>query len=557
MKYSRFGHIIFIICLLSLLAYDTSLGQRITGTNIDYEEGDWVSYTQCRFINSIQVAPDMVYIATEGGILRFDYLSREWLFPFTVSNGLPENYIFAAALDVATNLLWCSTSEAVSVYDRGTYLWQNYYFDELGITASDPVLSFGFDETGVWLETRSGQNYFSPLNEVQFFFNNEEPDSNVSWFGARGFSPDRLDFYFLPNSLLFIDDAVNYYIQDINLRNFLLSYYLIDPWQSLWAGTDGLGVFTADTRMGQMTPLTFGLLNPDVRALAKDGKNIWLGGIQKDVDIKGITKWNGKKSTWSYYEPRYISRFRSEEIQNILVRNRSVWFATLDGLTLYQQDSDQWQTFTVFDGLQDNVIYSIAGQDSIIWVGSNDGLDAVKINPNQPDSIQIYPVTKPKDKIAIYDILLDNNYVWAGSEVGLYFYDRQKKVGGYYRGADGPGVEPVIAIDKLRDSLWVATVYTVEVYDLKNRLWRGNPGRKIFSDVRILDLVAADEAIWVGTEDGLFKHQVAKGYWKKYTSRDGLLNHRVQKLLVDGDYLWIGSPYGLTRFLWNSPYRID
>lgn len=58
MKYSRFGHILLIICWLSLVAYNTSSGQRIPGTNLDYDEGDWVSYTQCRFINSIQVAPD-------------------------------------------------------------------------------------------------------------------------------------------------------------------------------------------------------------------------------------------------------------------------------------------------------------------------------------------------------------------------------------------------------------------------------------------------------------------------------------------------------------------
>ena len=28
-------------------------------------------------------------------------------------------------------------------------------------------------------------------------------------------------------------------------------------------------------------------------------------------------------------------------------------------------------------------------------------------------------------------------------------------------------------------------------------------------------------------------------------------------LANDGDYLWVGSDKGLTRFLWNNPQRVD
>jgi len=44
---------------------------------------------------------------------------------------------------------------------------------------------------------------------------------------------------------------------------------------------------------------------------------------------------------------------------------------------------------------------------------------------------------------------------------------------------------------------------------------------------------------------------------REFTTQDGLPSNEVYELLLDGDYLWIGSDRGLTRFLWNDPDRID
>jgi ligand-binding sensor domain-containing protein len=556
-KFSKIVFFIFIFLALPIIFSEQTFSQRITGTNPIYQEGDWISYTQCRYVNSIQVAPTLVYIATEGGILRYDFYANEWLFPFTISNGLPDNYILAVALDVATNLLWCSTQDAISVYDDGSRLWRNFYLDDLGISTNDPVLSFGFEDFGVWLETRSGSHYFSPRHEFDFYYKSEKPGKSVVWFGARGFNPTKLDFYFLPNSLMFVDNGSGFFIQDSELRSFDLSYYQIDPWQKIWVGTSGLGLFSADTRIRQMAPLPFGLLNADVRAIAMQGTEIWTGGIQQNSEISGLTNWNVKNDDWTYFEPRYISRFRSDQIQDIKTIGNSAWFATTDGLTRFETERNQWYTYTVFDGLQDNLIYTVTGKDSTVWIGTNDGLDELNFFPSNNDSLEIVPLTKPKDKVAVYDVYIDGNLVWAGTNYGLFVFDKNKNEGGYYHGANGPDTEPVVAVNRLGDSLWVATIHSIEVFDLKEKLWRGGPARRFFSDTNIIDLVASKTAIWVGTEDGLYKHHVTKGYWKQFTMLDGLPDLRVQKLLVNGDYLWIGTPQGLTRFYWNSPYRID
>ena len=73
---------------------------------------------------------------------------------------------------------------------------------------------------------------------------------------------------------------------------------------------------------------------------------------------------------------------------------------------------------------------------------------------------------------------------------------------------------------------------------------------------RIMSLTADEHCLWVGTDAGLVKLDRETGIWYSYTrTQDRLLDDRVQCMAVEGKYLWIGSPLGLTRFLWNDPYR--
>ena len=419
--------------------------------------------------------------------------------------------------------------------------------------------SIGFSDEGVWFETDGGVHYFTPLQEFSFRQVNESvPDSTIYWFGRRGFRPFPLGTYFMPNSLLLISNARSYAVQDGEMRNFPISYYTIDPWQTLWAGTDGMGLFTADTRLQYMIPLPFGLLNPGVRALCRIGGEFWLGGIRKLDDRRGVTRWNPAAESWTYYESAFIPRFWNDEINAIAPYAGSVWFGTNNGLVRYDLQRNDWFGYSVFNGLADNRILALASDGNALWVGTKDGLDRLRLfRRGKKDSVAVRHVTPPLEKVAVYDVLWDNGRVWAATNYGLYVYHPGTKKGGYYRGADGPGAEVVTALTRSGDSLWVTTADRVEVYDLRNEVWVGAPARKLFGQENLLDIAANRKAVFVGTNQGLFKYDLARRYWIRYSRLDGLLDNRVQRLLLEGDYLWIGSPAGLTRFYWNSPYRVD
>ena len=58
-------------------------------------------------------------------------------------------------------------------------------------------------------------------------------------------------------------------------------------------------------------------------------------------------------------------------------------------------------------------------------------------------------------------------------------------------------------------------------------------------------------------DNGLMLTERKTGRKRIFNEFDGLLSVYINALVPDGDYLWIGSDQGLTRFMWVNPDRVD
>ena len=72
-------------------------------------------------------------------------------------------------------------------------------------------------------------------------------------------------------------------------------------------------------------------------------------------------------------------------------------------------------------------------------------------------------------------------------------------------------------------------------------------------------LAVNDRIAAISSDNGMtfIFHDLDKPYQKEFTRFDGLPSPYVYSLRMDGDYLWVGTDEGLTRFLWNNPDRVD
>jgi len=551
---------ILMLLIAFLLIPAGQAQRRVSGTNIHYEEGDWISYSNTRYVNSLAIGTQYVYFATTGGITRYDIFQSRWNFPFTTSNGLPSNNILTVAFDVGTSHLWCATTEAVCYYNPGSRRWRTLYYDELGMSGG-PVTSIGFSEHQIWLVTAEGQTFVASKSDMEFIKEtlrtSEDNKDSIIWFGEKGFVPLTLPQFFLPDGIIFFPGPDRTYLQDFKLRQFDFSYYAVDPWQTLWFGTRGWGAGNANMRTQNMKLLPFGLIGQDVHALASDGSGLWIGGVQHSDPIKGITYWDQKHNTWKYFEARYLTRMRSDDVTSIAPDGRYVWFGTLDGLVCYTRSKNQWYSYTVFDGLSDNYIYDVIVDSQSVWIATEDGLDRIDKHSVDKGAPIIEHITNPADKVTVFDIELDRQQLWAGTNYGIYFYDTVKRIGGYYRGPNGPGARIVTAVSANNDQVWFGTLTGVEVYDRVHRVWKGPPERRFATNLPVITIKATDKAVWVGTEQAVYKYDKQRRTWRLFTTEDGLLDNTVQAILPAGDYVWFGTPKGLTRFYWNAPYRID
>ncbi|MCX6831054.1 MAG: hypothetical protein NT028_02845, partial [candidate division Zixibacteria bacterium] len=102
------------IPLILMLTAASLFGQRLYRF---YDPGDWVTYTNTRYVTSIAKGFFTVYFGTNGGILRYDINAEKWLAPLTVSDGLPDNRIRRLAVDRMTDEIWAETVRGGSYFN--------------------------------------------------------------------------------------------------------------------------------------------------------------------------------------------------------------------------------------------------------------------------------------------------------------------------------------------------------------------------------------------------------------------------------------------------------
>ncbi len=551
-------YIIFLF-FLSSVAYSQTF--KVDRTNPNYEEGDWVSYTMTRWIQSFAIGTEDIYFATTGGVGRYNFFTNKWNYPLTSSNGLADNNILLVAYDLDTDYIWCTTPYSISCYFSTFRKWENYYYEDIGIDAPHKIISIGIDRNHVWFETSNGKllkgqkyggSYFQSINRHEF-----DPDEAIQWFGYRNLNFNQPPKFFMSGTKFFEPDG---YITDTSLRRYSLSLWKLDKWGTYWISTLGLGVGKADSRIQQLEMMTYGLFIDYVNALALDPneRTLWIGGIGEYENESGLTFWEIGRDQWSYFQSKYITELHSDQITSIAIDEPCIWFGTPNGVASYNRQRDEWRTIDVFSNLADNMVYDVAVDEKHLWVATAGGLSMIMKSTLESDSLEIYEIT-PKNLrlVEIYDVELMENLVWAGTEQGLYVYDMNKNIGGYQAETSGPMSEPVYAISRFKQEIWCGLAGGVEIFDTEQKVWLGLPQKRFYSDETILSIKADTEVVWAGTAQGVLKYDRERQVWVKYTMEDGLIDNRVNEIVPDGDYVWFGTPRGLTRFYWNNPHRID
>ena len=173
----------------------------------------------------------------------------------------------------------------------------------------------------------------------------------------------------------------------------------------------------------------------------KDVGNIWIYHIMEDNEQtvwiaslgNGVYKYDPRENTYKHYRhfPGDPTSLSSNSVSDIMQDKKGrLWFSTdRGGICLYNKNEDNFKTFSLKEGLPDDVAYRILeDKRNNLWFGTNQGL--VKFNP---DSATIRVYTKEDgllgNQFNYKSAIIDNNgKFYFGSIEGLIAFDPEKEI---------------------------------------------------------------------------------------------------------------------------------
>ena len=358
-----------------------------------------------------------------------------------------------------------------------------------------------------------------------------------------------------------------------SLSSSYINAILEDRSGDLWIGTaDGLNLFHRESgyfTVYRHNPADLDSLTDSIiLSLYEDQEGIlWAGTFGGGVNK--LDRGSNKFPVLQYDldDPKDISSFGLVEDQR-----GQLWFTMYgDGLlrlnrktgeyTLYQHNPDDPE-----NSLLDNFVWTVSeSRDGIIWIGSNQGLNA--LNPDTGVFTHYtYNELKPDDPTSLNGRVVGHTLedrqgvLWIAMPTGLDRFERSTGVFTHYKyehqnpaSLSNPNVAYIF--ESLGGEIWLG-MYEGGLSKLDQETgqfthYRHNPNdpESLSSDAVLVITQDCTGTMWVGTGGGLNRFDPQSGKAIHYTVKDGLPNDVIYGIVEDDQgYLWLSTNAGLARF---------
>jgi hypothetical protein len=488
-----------------------------------YRIDDWISYAPALEITSVEIDNNYIYFGSRsGGILRFNKYEETWDFPYTTSSGLRSNSIYQVVYSSDDGFLYAQTPSGIDVYKPAENYWQpssKSYLPPIKYPEKSEIEDFlGSDKNSYRFPV-----YYRPANR-------ELPD----FFTERSF------IYHLGG-----------YVFDQYNRQFNFTDRIVDSWQRLWVGTDGIGPMRAELDHKYLESIPQSIPNISPRDIFIDDNSIWIGGIRANQSVGGITRWNLRDDKWQYIEASLFPQIYKDDVNAIAGNDQYVLFATVLGLTVYTKKEDKWRTYDIREGLEGSKILDVIVEGDTAYIATEYGLNWIDLL-----SMEIYdPSQTILDNVQINQLAHDGQILWAATRFGLYSIDTfNDEITFHSSRAAIPDFNPT-SLEIVGNQVWIANSYGIAYWNRSTDQWHSFPGLIFNGEIR--DIAHTKKILWFATDLGLLKYDPTTNYWRLYDERDGLISRNVYRLDPDGRHLWISTDKGISSFRWKRQGRMD
>jgi ligand-binding sensor domain-containing protein/signal transduction histidine kinase len=341
----------------------------------------------------VQTTHDELWIATESGIFIYNLTSgkayniqKKYNDPFSVS----DNAVYTFCKDKEDGV-WIGTYFGGINYYRKQFTTFNKYFPMPGENSisGNVVREIREDKYGnLWIGTEdAGLNKLDPVTGKFVHFQPKGNKESISYTNIHGLLITGNELWIgtfehgLDVMNIQTEKVVRHYQMGPGPRslksNFIYTVYQTKDGEIMLGTTRGAFLYNRST--DDFTPLYNMPINNWYSSLLKDSKGvIWAGTYGNGVNFYNTaTNENGNYK----YIAKDTNSLSSDRVNAIFeASDKSLWFATENGLCLFDRPKNRFKRYSTQNGLPSNFILSVLEDDQKnLWVSTSKGL--VCFNP--------------------------------------------------------------------------------------------------------------------------------------------------------------------------------
>lgn len=318
-------------------------------------------------------------------------------------------------------------------------------------------------------------------------------------------------------------------------------------------------------------PATFGI------AEDPDGF-IWFG------TVGGLYRYDGHKMKVFQHNINDTNSLSNNTIRSILIdkKNKKIYIGTqLGGLNIFDLQTQKFTHYVVnksnkFSITNNNIWVMMLDDKGNLWLGMENN----QLNRFDPAEKKFYRVrlqNKNKENFpgsCTIRCLMQDDYqnIWVGTDNhGLYQIKPNGEQEHFYEiYGDKNSLHNSFVLSASPDkygNIWFATygggisVFNYQTQTFKQIVKNTKQQKGPVSNLTYAIVKDTGDYLWVGSEYGLSKINCntyhSKNYTQQYTSDKGLIDNRIRKLFIDTNHiLWVGTEAGVDKIIQQSNFKI-